>query len=198
MNLYTKVDKLLSPDICKIAERYALYDRYNDFNMDTQVRGSHIKYADSLMESLLIFLKPDIEKYTKLNLIPTYSFYRIYKPGHILHDHIDRPSCEISVTIPLGYKYIGKSDDYLWPLHGYVNGKKCYMTCEVGDGIIYKGCELKHGRDIFDVEKGSYQIQVFLHYVNADGPYAQKYRFDGRKSIGIKRSNNNHIFTVHP
>ena len=55
--MYMKVEKLLSHDICKIAERYALYDRYNDKQEDTQVIGSHSKYADSLMESLLLFLK---------------------------------------------------------------------------------------------------------------------------------------------
>ena len=32
-----KVDNLLSRDICKIAERYALYDRYNDKHDDIQV-----------------------------------------------------------------------------------------------------------------------------------------------------------------
>ena len=30
MNSYIKIDNILSPDICKIFERYALYDRYND------------------------------------------------------------------------------------------------------------------------------------------------------------------------
>ena len=55
-DMYMKVDNLLSRDICKIAERYALYDRYNDKYEDDVVVGSHVKYADSLMESLLMFL----------------------------------------------------------------------------------------------------------------------------------------------
>ncbi len=198
MESYIKVEKLLSRDICKIAERYALYDRYNDNDKheDTQVIGSYVKYADSLMESLLLFLKPEIEKYTTLKLIPTYSFFRIYKAGHVLEDHLDRPACEISVTIPLGFKYNGKSDDYLWPLHGYVNEEKRYIPCDIGDGIIYKGCEIVHGRESLDADKGSYQIQMFLHYVDANGPYAEKHKYDGRDSIGIKKRKSNGIFLI--
>ena len=193
-----KVEKLLSYDICKIAERYALYDRYNDNDKDeyNQVIGSYEKYADSLMESLLLFLKPEIEKHSNLKLIPTYSFFRIYKSGHVLEDHTDRPACEISVTIPIGFKYNGKSGDYLWPLHVYVNEEKRYISCDIGDGIIYKGCELKHGREQLDTGNNSYQIQVFLHYVDANGPYAEKYKYDGRSSIGIKKSLSNGLFLL--
>ena len=188
---YIKVKNFLSPEICKITERYALYDKYNNFNPDAfQVPGSHVKYADPLMESLLMFLKPEMEKHTGLKLIPTYSFFRIYKPGDILEDHTDRPSCEISATVTIGFKYVNKSADYRWPIHGHVDGKKCYIPCEVGDAVIYKGCEMKHGRDYFDVDKGSYQIQVFLHYVNAEGPYKDKYKYDGRKCIGIQQKLN--------
>ena len=197
-DMYMKVEKLLSYDICKIAERYALYDRYNDNDKDeyNQVIGSYEKYADSLMESLLLFLKPEIEKHSNLKLIPTYSFFRIYKSGHVLEDHTDRPACEISVTIPIGFKYNGKSGDYLWPLHVYVNEEKRYISCDVGDGIIYKGCELKHGREQLDTGNNSYQIQVFLHYVDANGPYAEKNKYDGRSSIGIKKSLSNGLFLL--
>lgn len=196
--MYMKVEKLLSYDICKIAERYALYDRYNDNDKDeyNQVIGSYEKYADSLMESLLLFLKPEIEKHSNLKLIPTYSFFRIYKSGHVLEDHTDRPASEISVTIPIGFKYNGKSGDYLWPLHVYVNEEKRYISCDIGDGIIYKGCELKHGREQLDTGNNSYQIQVFLHYVDANGPYAEKYKYDGRSSIGIKKSLSNGLFLL--
>jgi len=185
-----KVDNLLSRDICKIAERYALYERYNSDDVEEPnaiVIGSHTKYADSLTESLLLFLKPEIEKHTSLKLIPTYSFFRIYKAGHDLKDHGDRSACEISVSIPLGFKYNGKSDEYLWPLHVYVNEEKRYIPCDIGDGLIYKGCEIMHGRESLDADKGSYQIQMFLHYVDANGPYAETDKYDGRYNIGIRR-----------
>jgi len=185
---YMKVTNLLSDDICKIVERYALFDRINDYEKDNQVPGSHSKYADQLMESILLFLKPIIEKHTGLKLLPTYSFYRIYEPNNILDIHTDRPSCEVSVTIPIGIKYVDKPPDYKWPLYVNVKGEKRYINCDVGEGIIYKGCELEHGRDVFNVAKDSYQIQLFLHYVDANGPYSNEYKYDGRINVGIKKN----------
>ena len=78
----------------------------------------------------------------------------------------------------------------MWPLHVYVNEEKCYIPCDIGDGIIYKGCEIMHGRESLDADKGSYQIQMFLHYVDANGPYAEKHKYDGRINIGIKKHGN--------
>jgi hypothetical protein len=37
--------------------------------------------------------------------------------------------------------------------------------------------ELEHGRDRFDVGENSWQIAVFLHYVDADGPY-KDFKYD--------------------
>lgn len=43
-----------------------------------------------------------MEEATKIKLIETYSYARIYKKGDILHRHKDRASCEISTTLNLG------------------------------------------------------------------------------------------------
>ena len=78
------------------------------------------------MQNLLKQYQPQVEKYTGLTLFPTNSYYRIYEPGNILHDHTDRAECEISVTITLGFNYVDKSDDYRWPVHIFVDDeKKC-------------------------------------------------------------------------
>ena len=187
-NKYLVVRGLLSEKICKIAEQYCLFQLLNNFKPEkgefSQVPGTHSVHADSLMESLLLSVKPDIEKVLNLKLIPTYSYYRVYKPGDVLKDHTDRESCEISATVTLGFKYNNKCDKYRWSLHAYVNNEKRYLECEPGDAVIYKGCELTHGRDLFDVDRYSYQAQVFLHYVDANGPYAEKHRYDGRVGIG--------------
>jgi hypothetical protein len=41
--------------------------------------------------------------------------------------------------------------------------------CEPGDMVVYRGIEIEHWREPFDAEEGSYQVQVFLHYVDANG-----------------------------
>ena len=55
-----------------------------------------------------------------------------------------------------------------------------------GDLIIYRGCEVEHWRDKFDANYGSYQVQAFFHYIDKNGPYYPKFKFDGRPSLGRK------------
>ena len=59
---------------------------------DQQVPNTYSHYADQVMETLLVKMLPVMAKETGLNLIPTYSYARIYKKGDILRRHKDRPS----------------------------------------------------------------------------------------------------------
>ena len=69
---------------------------------DQQIPNTFSCYADFAMETLLVKMLPVMAKETGLNLIPTYSYARLYKNGDILKKHKDRPSCEISTTLHLG------------------------------------------------------------------------------------------------
>ena len=69
---------------------------------DEQVPNTYAHYADIAMETLLLQTQPKMEKITGLELIPTYSYARIYKKGDILKRHKDRFSCEVSTTAHLG------------------------------------------------------------------------------------------------
>ena len=69
---------------------------------DPQVPGAYSKYADWVMETLLQYMRPIMKAKTGLELIPTYSYTRLYENGHILKRHKDRPSCEVSTTLHLG------------------------------------------------------------------------------------------------
>ena len=59
---------------------------------DKQIPNTYSHYADHVMETLLIKMIPIIKKHTKLNLVPTYSYARIYKNGDELKRHKDRGS----------------------------------------------------------------------------------------------------------
>ena len=69
---------------------------------DQQVPNTYSHYADHVMETLLVKMLPVMAKETGLDLVPTYSYARLYKNGDILRRHKDRPSCEISTTLNLG------------------------------------------------------------------------------------------------
>lgn len=181
---YAHVKNAISPEMCAILAQYALRERTMKFRPEAkwqQVPGSHSVYKDNRMESLLFKLKPMMEHYTKKRLFPTYSYYRVYKSGDILPTHTDREACQYSTTITLGYKYIDKPDDgYKWRLYVIADNKKKYLDFVTGDAIIYKGMELEHGRDRFDVGEQSWQVAVFLHYVDADGPF-KRLKYDSNR-----------------
>jgi len=189
-NSYVKVENLMDKDMSKIAGQYALFSALNSFEPESlitgQVPGSHGVYADCLMESILLHLKPKIETITGLNLIPSYSYYRMYEPGHILRRHRDRVQCEISATITLAFNYNDTPSDHKWPLKlRDNNGEEKEIRLEVGEGLVYKGVELEHWRDEFIAGKNSVHVQLFLHYLDADGPY-KKFKYDERPEIGLK------------
>ena len=137
---------------------------------DKQIPNTYSHYADFAMETLLVKMLPVMAKETGLNLVPTYSYARIYKHGDELKKHKDRPSCEISTTIHLGGN----------PWAIFIEGTKVLL--DVGDMLVYSGCELEHWREPFD---GDICGQVFLHYNHVNGPFANKNRFDGRPMLGL-------------
>lgn len=183
-NKYVLVKNAISPEIVNLVSQYALIDEKNDFTLEEganpQIHNSHSQYSDGLMESLLLELQPFMEKTTGLSLYPTYSYYRVYRPGAILVKHKDRPSCEISTTVTFNYDY--KGADYKYPI--FVEGTECNMN--PGDLVVYRGCEVEHWREEFTAPEGSYHVQVFLHYVDANGPYSD-FKFDRRPFIGFDK-----------
>jgi len=115
-------------------------------------------YLDTFHEAIW----PMAEELAGEKLIPTYAFSRLYCKGNVLSPHIDRPACEVSLTIQLG-----KSHDYVWPI--YI-GENRY-DLEEGDAVMYLGCEEIHWREECQGPHGYYSGQLLLHFVRADGEY---------------------------
>jgi hypothetical protein len=189
---YVVLPQILTPQTTMLATRYALMKaqlqrRTED---DTQlVPGSHHGYGDHLMESLLDCVTQPLEGALALGLWRTYSYYRVYEPGAVLRRHRDRPACEISVTLCLGYRYGSEPNAPPWPIYvnadGPEGGPGKAIALGPGDALIYRGCEVEHWREALRAPPGSWHAQVFLHYVTKDGPYAQEWRYDRRKGLGL-------------
>lgn len=179
---YTTVRGAIKQDLTDVVTQYALFDEIQDFTPDgSQVPKAHSKYADPLMESMLLHVHPIMEKATGLQLYPTYSFYRVYRNGDTLFPHKDRPSCEISTTVCFGYSY--DDSQYSWPI--VMDGTAVHMKS--GDIVVYRGVDLEHSRDMFVPPNDDWHVQAFLHYVDANGPYVD-YAYDKRESVGIKKT----------
>ena len=206
-NKYKVIKKAVNYDLANFIFNYFLLKRDavkfmydNNLTYDTgmlgtwtdkQVPNTYSHYADHVMETLLMKVLPKMKEETGLDLIPTYSYARLYKKGDILKRHKDSPSCEISTTLNLG------GDP--WPI--FIDGtgmdtvldedKQIHkpdapegtkVLLEVGDMLVYSGCDLEHWREPFD---GNICGQVFLHYNHVNGPFAEKNKFDGRPILGL-------------
>ncbi len=103
-------------------------------------------------------------------LLPTYCYARKYQKDTILHEHIDRPSCEVSVTLHL-------YGDMPWTFYLKDEGKEIGIDLDPGDAIYYSGTELPHWRNQY---LGNEYAQVFLHYVRSRGKF-NDYYFDRKQ-----------------
>lgn len=133
-------------------------------------------YGDPLIETVLQTSLPLVADTCGKELYPTYSYARIYMPGEELEPHVDRPSCEISVTVNIATK--GRPSP-IW-MH-YKDNKPHSYTLNPGDAVVYKGCEAKHWRDT--LKSDQLNVQFMLHYVNKLGPHADR-KFDTRPALG--------------
>jgi hypothetical protein len=207
-NRYTIIKKALDKHTTEFIYNYFMikrqvYDTFLQHNYlspfttdwgtytDKQVPNTYSHYSDIAMETLLLKLQPVMEKHVGLNLIPTYSYARIYKKGDILKRHKDRASCEISTTLNLGgdpwpiFVDPTGSDNIIDEdknIHKPNAPKGRKYLLKPGDMFIYRGCELEHWRESFG---GENCVQVFLHYNHANGSFAKDNLFDGRIHIGL-------------
>lgn len=162
-------------------------------HIDEQCPLSQAIHGAPVFDSLLEQLTPHFERVSNKKLYPTYAYARLYEPGDELKIHTDRPSCEISATLTLGF------GGDVWPIYfgDYTevgqgrevtiqDGSIKYLINEreikmdVGDAILYRGMDKVHWREAY--KEGKWQAQVFLHYVDVDGPHAE-WKYDKRPKL---------------
>jgi hypothetical protein len=163
-NGYLIIPKILSGELLDFIGMHAFNRAKIDGNITAEppFPNTPAFYADLTMENLSAFLLPKIESAAGMKLLPTYTYFRVYKPGDILPKHTDRPgACEFSISLCLRKK--GK----IWPI--FITNTAVML--EEGDAVLYKGCEVTHWREPYT--EGMKQAQVFLHYVDANGSYTE-------------------------
>jgi len=153
---------------------------------DIHVPNTYSMYGDPVFDTLLVLLETKLSNIINQKLKSNYSYWRLYQRHNDLKSHIDRKSCEISITLCLGYNIDNLDDkNYVWPI--YLRNVEKDKTTEVllkpGDCLIYKGCDLEHWRENF---LGNNQAQVFLHYENSENN--EKTNYDGRYHLGIPKN----------
>jgi hypothetical protein len=142
---------------------------------ERQVSGSVARYNHPRYKQIHSTIRKEIEKHIGRDLFNTYYYDRFYFPGQKLKQHRDRDACEISVSIHCGTNL---KEPYPFLLKALDDEKTYSVELEPGDGVVYKGCQVWHWRDMMPGHKSLfsrfkkeqlYYHQIFFHYVLADG-----------------------------
>lgn len=140
---------------------------------------------------LLWSLTPYMQAMTGKELLPTTSYFRVYRKGDHCALHVDRAAAEYAISLTLGY-----SDDIEWPLwvskdpvraearmqEGGLLPDGTAMSMlripmQPGDAVIYDGVKHLHGRH--DPNPNEWSAHLFYDFVDRNGPYAE-HAFDRR------------------
>ncbi len=156
----------------------------------------HNSPKDSLNKSTGMYCSPfgialhrwtweKLKHHIDMDLQETYSYSRKYERGAYLKAHADRPSCEISATLCLGYEtddntpwsiWVDNTLDYInrpseifedtqaLPIRQRKTARK--IDLEVGDILLYQGPNVAHWREYL---LGNHSYHIFLHFLNRNG-----------------------------
>lgn len=124
-------------------------------------------------------LTPVVAAVAGCELAPTYAYFRAYQQGDVCLVHSDRHACEHSLSLT-----IHLADEQPWALCVEKRridapeavepdfGGQAFtpLPMSAGDAVMYRGVEHRHGR--IEPNPNSWSAHLFLHWVDANGPYA--------------------------
>jgi hypothetical protein len=167
-NNYLHVPGFLTPDETAVLLQAFLDAEKNGLlAFDPQCPTSPAAYNLMPCVKTLVKKVPQVSALCGEDVLPTYTYGRVYKHGEVLKRHTDRRACEISLTVAL------QKDDTDWPIWiKKPNGQEVSLVLKPGDAMLYLGCVAEHWRERYN---GKQQAQFFMHYVRANGPFAYTY-----------------------
>ncbi len=105
MQGYSHLSGFLAKDSCaELTEELKRIVAEGKTTRDPQCPLSEAVHGATVFDSLLEQLLPNFEIASGKKLYPTYAYARLYAPGEELKIHTDRPACEISATLTLGFE----------------------------------------------------------------------------------------------
>lgn len=149
---------------------------------DKQSPFSYCFYGDPLIETILESSCESLSKVSGVNLLPTYSYTRLYGQTEELIKHRDRESCEISATLSLGIPD-GENINPIYFSNNEDGSDAKEILLRPGDICLYRGCDLYHWRPPFTQK---WYLQAFLHFVDANGPH-KDHIYDKRRYLGMPK-----------
>lgn len=170
-NKYAIVKQFFTPQECE--EMYSIYRKYcADMKFEPKrvaesTFNAYQEHTHVIFLEKLCMIIPKVVEVVGDNVLPTYGLGRFYAKGGKLTRHVDRPACEVSLTVNL-------AQDKQWSIwiEPFPDQSPVEVIQEPGDALFYSGHTSPHWRYEYDGEE---YCQVFFHYVRSRGKFAQHY-----------------------
>lgn len=138
--------------------------------------GALAAYADPVSESLLNLFTPFVASLAGEEVVPSFSYLRVYREEQSLPAHVDRDACVYTMTLAVMGKGAGKE----WEIRcTCVDDSSLDYALKPGDGVLMRGREVLHWRAPLS---DGWAALVFLHWVDGSAPRESWY--DGRIGVG--------------
>lgn len=113
-------------------------------------------------------LKGTVERVVGSPVKGTYTYASLYCGGTDLPMHTDRPQCQYTVSLQIDHRPLPPDGRSPWPIQVRLvpDGPPAEYFQTIGGGVLFRGCELVHGRPLLPPGQDSWVL--LLHYVDAD------------------------------
>lgn len=174
---YVVLRKYLSQQI--IDEMYSFFDSnaskfwHDDCDLPMygetfRTNGKFYNEVENVYEKVTRQLQFSLQTY----LIRTYHMGRVYTSDTTgMERHVDRAPCHTSITFPVAIDKEGWSINLLSLL-----GKEVEVNLDVGDILLYKGCDVAHWRN--HKKDLTMQYQYYMHWIDyhsEEGEYMRQF-----------------------
>lgn len=105
---------------------------------------------------------PKVSEFVGRDVLPTFCMAQVYSKGAELLPHLDRHTCEVSLTTSF-------TPDFVWDIHTILGDDRQTFSMGCGDAVIYSGAKTTHYRKPLTAER---YVQAAFHFVYADGDRA--------------------------
>ena len=132
---------------------------------DAQCANRRVAHNDPLAKFFHEQLTPVVSALAGESIKPSYVYVASYENGAVLERHTDREQCEFSVSLCIDYAPEPQLQT-AWPLQLHKNSVTTTVFQALGDGLLYRGCEIPHSRTT--LPPGHTSTSAFFHYVRSD------------------------------
>jgi hypothetical protein len=164
---YARIEKIVPAfylgELRKITRRLIRKGALN--HGDSQSTRRFCSHNEPMTKIFHWLLAETVGRIVGKEVMPSYTYLVSYEFGASLPRHFDRPQCEYTLALLVDYAP-EPTGDSPWPLSIHGRDRTTDLFQGLGDGLLFRGRELEHGRRA--LTQGLCSTSLFLHYVDRD------------------------------